>query len=99
MSDIECPYCGAAEEICHEDGYGYEEDRMHEQECGHCGKTFVFTTCISFDYDVSCADCLNGGEHTWESVCHVPKLYPDWKRCRDCGKEDRGKRLPIECPV
>ena len=25
-SDVECPYCGAEQEINHDDGYGYDEN-------------------------------------------------------------------------
>jgi len=59
--DAECPYCGAGIEICHDDGYGYEEGVKHNQECGKCGKTFVFETSIWFNYDTEKADCLNEG--------------------------------------
>ena len=30
------------QDINHDDGYGYEEDVTHEQECSNCEKTFVF---------------------------------------------------------
>jgi hypothetical protein len=30
MNDIECPYCDAENEVCHDDGYGYEEGKAHE---------------------------------------------------------------------
>jgi len=65
--DVECPYCGKPQEINHDDGYGYEEDEPHNQECGDCGKVFAFTTSISFYYDAYQADCLNDGEHDMES--------------------------------
>jgi ribosomal protein S27AE len=48
--DAECPYCGAGVEICHDDNYGYEELKQHEQECPKCGKVFGYWTSISFDY-------------------------------------------------
>jgi len=54
--DVECPYCECGQEICHDDGYGYEEGVYHEQQCSDCGKTFVFKTSISFDYEVSKAN-------------------------------------------
>ena len=44
MNDIECPYCGHEQEVNHDDGYGYKEDELHEQQCCECGKYFVFTT-------------------------------------------------------
>jgi glutaredoxin len=63
MSDMECPYCGAGQEVCHDDGHGYAEDVLHDHECSECGKNFVFRTQISFDYTPSKADCLNGADH------------------------------------
>lgn len=54
MSDVKCPYCGAEQKINHDDGYGYEEGREFEQECGSCEKVFGFTTSISFHYEVLC---------------------------------------------
>jgi len=33
MSDVTCPYCRDEQEINHDDGYGYEEDKEHEQDC------------------------------------------------------------------
>jgi len=63
MSDMQCPYCDADQEVCHDDGHGYEEDKKHEHTCSACGKTFVFTTAISFYYKPEQADCLNGADH------------------------------------
>lgn len=92
MSDVECPYCGEEQEINHDDGYGYEEGRTYEQECADCEKNFAFTTSISFYYDASKADCLNGAEHNYAPVCSTARdIWPDWKRCKDCDHEERGK--------
>ena len=63
MSDVTCPYCGEGRDICHDDGYGYDEDKVFEQTCGSCEKNFAFTTRMSFDYDAREADCLNGSAH------------------------------------
>ena len=38
--DVECPYCGAELEINHDDGYGYEEDGIYEQECRESEKAY-----------------------------------------------------------
>lgn len=86
MSDINCPYCDSALEINHDDGYGYDEGQKYEQECGDCGKTFVFETAISFDYTVSKADCLNDGEHRYKLTTTIPKEATR-QRCEDCGHE------------
>lgn len=90
MHDIECPYCGAELEINHDDGCGYAEDEKHEQQCSRCEKSFVFTTTISFSYDVEKAPCLNGGAHDMKPVVHYPRCYPEWKRCSCCSHEVRG---------
>ena len=72
MQDINCPYCGSAEEINHDDGYGYEEDRLHQQQCGSCEKYFTFTTSISYHYEAYKADCLNDGEHQFKPTTTYP---------------------------
>ena len=86
MNDVECPYCGAEVEINHDDGYGYEEDKIHEQQCGECDKTFVYQTSIHFSHEASKADCLNGGEHKYKRTSTYP---PEFARmqCEDCGHE------------
>lgn len=83
MSDAECPYCGADVEINHDDGYGYEEDKMHEQECGACDKTFAFTTSIIFSYNTKQADCLNGAEHNYHPTSTFPVRYTKME-CTEC---------------
>lgn len=73
--DIECPYCGHEQDICHDDGFGYQEDVKHEMECAQCEKSFVFTTCVSFSYEAEKADCLNGGDHDWKPNTVFPREY------------------------
>ena len=84
--DTECPYCGADVEINHDDGYGYSEDDLHNQECGECGKAFTYTTAIHFSYRTSKADCLNGGEHQYEKTKTWPPEFARM-RCTECGEE------------
>ena len=86
MSDLNCPYCNAEIEICHDDGFGYEEDIKHQQECYECEKTFTFTTSISFYYEPEKADCLNDGEHDYEVTRHFPERYRRL-RCTMCDHE------------
>ena len=86
MKDAECPYCGAEIEINHDDGYGYAEDEKHQQECGRCGKTFVYTTSISFYYEVEKADCLNGGKHDYQKTSTYPPECATL-RCTTCGDD------------
>ena len=84
--DTNCPYCNAETEIDHDDGYGYEEDGKHEQECGECEKTFTFTISILYCYETEQADCLNGGEHKFEKTATFPKEFSQM-RCTMCDKE------------
>jgi len=84
--DTECPYCDADVEINHDDGYGYEDGQTFKQQCGNCDKTFVFTTTISFNYETEKADCLNGGEHEWETSHTYPKFFTKM-RCTMCDEE------------
>lgn len=74
MKDVKCPYCGLSQDICHDDGYGYDEDVRHQQECYGCHKTFVFKTYISFLYAVFHADCLNGAPHEYKITDTIPRF-------------------------
>lgn len=84
--DVQCPYCEKWVEINHDDGYGYSESELHQQECDHCEKTFGYTTSISYNYDAKQVDCLNDGEHQWK---FVNRTHKDWciMRCSQCEKE------------
>jgi len=88
-NDVECPYCGVWQEICHDDGQGYEEDAIHEQRCSDCDKAFVFNTFITFSYEASKADCLNGAPHPWTPMS-CTKHWPEARECLVCGEEERG---------
>lgn len=83
MEDVECPYCDAELEINHDDGFGYDENTLHEMECGECEKNFVFSTSISFYYESFKADCLNNQDHTYELTHTVPRAFSTM-RCKDC---------------
>jgi hypothetical protein len=95
MKDINCPYCNAEQDINHDDGYGYEEGSTHQQECGSCGKTFVYTTSISFYYEVYKADCLNGSEHDYEPTHTHPKRFT-MMRCTICDDERKPTKEEFE---
>jgi len=85
MYDIKCPYCNEEEEINHDDGYGYEEGKLFEQECGSCEMVFLYSTHISFDHDAYKAPCKNGKPHKWEPCCGYPKGYMENRhRCSYC---------------
>lgn len=92
MSDMECPYCGADQDVCHDDGFGYDESVKHEYQCSSCDKYFIFMTSISFHYEAEKADCLNGADHEMVEVCSSARnIWPDWKRCKHCEHEVRGQ--------
>lgn len=90
MYDVNCPYCSAELEICHDEGYGYDEDVLHEQECMYCEKIFAYSTSIIFSYEAFKADCLNGGKHNWKLSSIYPNHWPNAKDCKDCGLHVRG---------
>lgn len=76
MKDIDCPYCGKQQDINHDDGYGYEEDRVFEQTCSGCDKTFSFVTSIIYHYEAFKAPCLNGeGDHEFSYYIAYPREF------------------------
>ena len=83
--DLECPYCEEELEICHDDGFGYEDGVKHQMECGHCDKSFVFYTSISFYYEPEKADCLNDGKHDYKPTRTYPKEFTEME-CSMCGE-------------
>ena len=83
MTDINCPYCDAELDICHDDGFGYDESKSHEMQCSECDKYFLFDTSISFSYEAKQADCLNGSEHEYKLSRTYPKEYSKL-RCVHC---------------
>jgi len=84
--DINCPYCDAELDIDHDDGAGYQENVVHQQECSECDKMFVFTTSISFSYEPEKADCLNDGEHIWRRRHTIPREFTKMV-CSACDEE------------
>ena len=80
MSDITCPKCGEENEINHDDGYGYEEEQLHEQHCDSCHYEFKFTTSMVFYYDVYCRE----GDHDMEES-HISGFY----MCNKCEEVER----------
>lgn len=94
MNDVNCPYCGKPQEICHDDGYGYDESQTHQQECGDCEKMFTFTTFISFSYEAFQAECLNGGEHDFQPMTTAPVEFTQME-CPVC----RERRQPTDAEL
>jgi len=95
MEDVNCPYCGFEQEIDHDDGFGYDECGKWEQECVSCEKVFIYTTYISFSYEVSKADCLNGEKHSYEKTNTFPAALSRMK-CVDCGHERKATEKEME---
>ena len=86
MADMQCPYCGADQDVCHDDGHGYDESVRHEHQCSECEKTFVFNTTIVFYYEPRKADCLNGSPHELSMSSTYPKRYSKMC-CKHCDFE------------
>ena len=83
---VECPYCEKENEVCHDDGQGYEEDMTNEMQCNYCDKYFIFDTYISYSHTAQKADCLNGSNHEYELTPCSPKEFSKM-RCRGCNDE------------
>jgi len=83
----ECPYCEQEIKINHDDGQGFEEDKIYSQECSHCGKTFIYTIYIIYNYTLEKADCLNeGGVHDYQETLTYPRFCARMQ-CTMCGDE------------
>ena len=82
--DLECPYCENEIEICHDDGFGYQEGVKHSQECPHCNKSFVFETSIIVNYYPEKSDCLNDGSHNYKRTVTCPIEF-SMMECVSCG--------------
>ena len=95
MNDVECPYCGKEQEICHDDGYGYDEYETYQKECS-CGKTFIFDISMSIDHTVYEAPCLNGAPHNFETGYRNPRVINGTTeyRCKCC---DERETRPSDC--
>lgn len=84
MADMNCPYCGAENEAYE----AYEQEVLHETECGKCEKVFQFYTSYSVSYSPQKADCLNDMvPHAFKPTNTWPPEYARVK-CTVCEKED-----------
>ncbi len=81
--DTNCPYCDAEIEINHDDGYGYQDGVLHEQQCHDCDKSFTFTTDILYVYEAFKADCLNGKGHVFKAQSTYPRQFTQMQ-CENC---------------
>jgi len=87
MSDFDCPYCDAPQEVCHDDGFGMDESTTFHTECSECSKQFIFTTSFSVDHYAEKADCLNDGSHDFQPETCYPKIAAR-VRCKHCDTEN-----------
>lgn len=87
--DLNCPYCDAQLNVCHDDGFGYQEGVNHEMQCEKCDKNFVFQTSISFYYEPEKADCLNGEPHELK----ISSTHPNAFSTMDCQHCDFTREL------
>lgn len=87
--DIKCPYCNEWQNIDHDDGYGFEEDTLYEQECHNCDKTFCYITERSYAYKAYKANCLNDENAAHVFVKHTSrgKEIETYIECWICGKK------------
>lgn len=83
--DLQCPYCEKELNVCHDDGFGYQEGVKHQMQCDGCNKYFVFETTISLYYEPEKADCLNDEKHDWKPSKTHPKEYTQME-CSMCGE-------------
>ncbi len=99
-SDINCPYCDKGLDINHDDGYGYEEDVLHQQYCSECSKYFTFNTSISYSYEAFKADCLNGQEHQYKPTNTYPKecTKMECSMCEDSRQPTPEERIKFDIP-
>ena len=81
MNYVTCPYCKQGMDICHDDGFGLEEDQEEEQECAHCRQTFSFTTSISIDHTAYCLE----KDHKWINV-GSPYQNAELQSCTECDR-------------
>ena len=99
--DLKCPYCDAELDVCHDDGFGYEEGVSHQMDCDKCGKSFIFQTSISFYYEPEKADCLNGSEHDYKPTNTNPVPWTKM-RCIMCDGErelTEEERIKLNIPT
>ena len=99
--DLECPYCEKGLDVCHDDGFGYEEGVKHEMDCDHCGKTFTFQTSISFYYEPEKADCLNGAGHDFKLSQTYPIEFSQMvcKTCDEKRKLTDDEKIKFNIPL
>jgi predicted RNA-binding Zn-ribbon protein involved in translation (DUF1610 family) len=73
--DVKCPNCGREQDIIHDDGYGYGEEK-YSQTCTGCGEEFGYETTTVHYYDVFPTPCLNdGSKHRYRLTRTYPREF------------------------
>lgn len=50
--DVKCPHCGHEQDIGHDGGAGWAEDREFDQFCEECEEEFTCQTSVTYSYEV-----------------------------------------------
>lgn len=85
MTDLNCPYCNAEQDVDTE-YYDGQEDTRYEHECSECKKVFVYTMQTHFTFEPYKSDCLNGSQHKYKLTKTWPKEFSRMQ-CEDCHDE------------
>lgn len=93
---VSCPYCNKENKLETENFNNYDQGESIERECRNCGKIFLFSYELSFEFSAQKADCLNGAEHKFERTNAYPEAFRKIA-CKVCGLEqhdpDREQRI------
>ena len=101
MNDTNCPYCDAEIDIDHDDGYGFQEDEVYQQECQDCNQVFTYQTSVIYHYSTEKASCLNGGEHDYKPTITHPSIFTEMRcsMCDDTRPLTEGERIELKIPT
>jgi len=91
MSDLECPYCHAENDLSNDEKMLFSESRLEQHQCYECEKIYIFSIYIPPPtYTAYLAECLNDGNHQWEILKSYPKERGLAKmRCKVCDETRR----------
>ena len=92
-----CPYCD--KEVDTPDDSSHPET-PYENECPHCGKSFIFYVEYDPSFNTNKAPCLNGGEHDFQPIIGWPKeFFLNKFRCSYCAIEKYTREVPAGEPA
>ena len=84
IEDMQCPYCGAPQEVNRDSSDWYEENIKHDHQCRKCEQSFVFTTSITFSFTPYKAKCIDTDEHKF-AITHTYPIEMANMECVHCG--------------